>query len=105
MNILRSLGFKLRQFDKCEHKTEYSMSTSNTSLNSVVDSLRNAECRVEITCGHSGLRAILESVVGECSCPSEESATKAEFWQISGSAPVAKGSQVSDPKFGQLHSF
>lgn len=105
MNILRSLGFKLRQFDKCEHKFEYSMSTSITSLNSVADGLRNAECRVEITCGHSGLRAILESAVGECSCPSVENAIQAEFWQISGSAPVAKGSQVSGQKFRQVHSF
>jgi hypothetical protein len=95
VNILRSIGFKLRQFDKCEHRTEYSMSTSTTSLNSAVDNLKNAECRVEITCGHSGLRAILESVVGECRCPPVESATQAEFWQVSGSAPVAHGSQVS----------
>ena len=101
MNILCSLGFKLRQFDKCEHKVEYSMSTSISSLNSVADSFRNAECRVEITCGQSGLRAILESVVGECSCPPIESAAQAEFWQVSGSAPVAKGSQVSSQRVGQ----
>jgi hypothetical protein len=94
VNILRSIGFKLRQFDKCEHRTEQSMSTSTSSLNSAADGLKNAECRVEITCGHSGLRAILESVVGECRCPPIETATQAEFWQVSGSAPVAQGSQV-----------
>jgi hypothetical protein len=94
VNILRSIGFKLRQFEKCEHRTD--MSTSTSSLSSfAADGLKNAECRVEITCGHSGLRAILESVVGECRCPPVESATQAEFWQVSGSAPAAQGSQVS----------
>lgn len=93
VNILRSLGFKLRQFDKCEHQRDYSMSTSTSSLNSA-EGLK-ADCRVEITCGHSGLRAILESVEGECRCPPIESATQAKFWQVSGSAPVALGSQVS----------
>ncbi|PNF42352.1 hypothetical protein B7P43_G03676 [Cryptotermes secundus] len=94
VNILRSIGFKLRAFDKCEHRRDYSMSTSTSSLNSA-EGLKIADCRVEITCGHSGLRAILESVEGECRCPPIESATQAEFWQVSGSAPVALGSQES----------
>lgn len=94
VNILRSIGFKLKQFDKCEHRTDYSMSTSTSSLTSA-EGLKNAECRVEITCGHSGLRAILESMEGECHCPPIESATEAKFWQVSGSAPGNLGSQVS----------
>ena len=85
VNILRSVGFKLRQFEKCENVESKSASTA---------SLNNTKCKVELTCGQSGLRAILESVVGECRCPSLESAKQAEFWHVSGSAPVQKGSQV-----------
>jgi hypothetical protein len=94
VNILCSIGFKLRQFDKCENRTDYSMSASTSSFNSP-EGLKNAECRVEITCGHSGLRAILEAVEGECRCPPTECATQAKFWQVSGSAPGTLGSQVS----------
>ena len=83
VNILRSVGFKLKQFENSNEND--GASTSTTSLNA-------AKCKVEITCGHSGLKATLEAILKGCRWPSVETA---QIWEVCGSTPYTRASNVS----------
>lgn len=76
--LLQCLGFNVESQEKV-FEIDHGPSTSEQPVSNAL--------RIEMSCAKSGMRTTLIKTVTNCKCPSEEEASKGEFWNVSGCGP------------------
>ena len=74
--LLQAIGFKLREFEKCELVTGG-------------EKLKNENIQIKMECGTSNMIAILEMDEVKCECPDTNVAKDGSFWSITGTGPMS----------------
>ena len=88
-SFLQAIGFKLVSFEK--HNDER---VRNNDENDTKSASKAGVLNIQIDCGTSNMRAILELGDIACRCPNPDHVKDASFWSISGTGPIGSTDNI-----------